>query len=163
MAIPIVRGGREIARQSGAMPDGACRAGRSCHEQQNFDVEQSDLGWIQMSDNIWRVEAPALNGLFPGVNSVIICDCGNQTFEIGTEVDLVGNKYIRYVECAGAGKQTRTQRIQVQFPGVSNMMLCLEFVQSQATKFGEQIMNFAEGSAKSADVPAKEGSAGRKS
>ena len=117
-----------------------------------------------MSDNIWRVEALALDGLrFPGVNGMIICDCGNQTFEICTEVDLVGNKYIRYVECADCGKQTRTQRIQVQFPGVSNIMLCLEFVQSQATKFGEQIMNFAEGSAKSADVPAKEGSAGRKS
>ena len=78
-----------------------------------------------MSDNIWRVKALALNGLqFPGVNSMIICDCGNQTFEIGTEVDLVGNKYIRYVECADCGKQARTQRIQVQFPGVSNMMIC---------------------------------------
>jgi hypothetical protein len=77
-----------------------------------------------MSDNPWRVEAPALNGLFPGVNRMIICDCGNQTFEIGSEVDLVGNKYIRYVECAGCGKQTRTQRTQVQFSGVSNMMIC---------------------------------------
>ena len=77
-----------------------------------------------MSDGIWRVEVPALNGVFPGVNSMIVCDCGNQTFEIGTEVDLVGNKYIRYAECAGCGKQTRMQRIQVQFPGVSNMMIC---------------------------------------
>jgi hypothetical protein len=39
----------------------------------------------------------------------------------------------------------------------------MEFVQSQANTFGEQTMNFAEGSAKSADVPAKEGPAGRKS
>ena len=78
-----------------------------------------------MSDNIWRVEALALNGLrFPGVNGMIICDCGNQIFKISTEVDLVGNKYIRYVECANCGKQTRTQQIQVQFPGVSNMMVC---------------------------------------
>jgi hypothetical protein len=78
-----------------------------------------------MSDNIWRVEALALNGLqFPGVSSMIVCDCGKCIFKIGTEVDLVGNKYIRYVECADCGKQTRTQQIQVQFPGVSNMMIC---------------------------------------
>jgi hypothetical protein len=78
-----------------------------------------------MSDNIWRVEALALDGpRFPGVNGMIICDCGNQTFEIGTEVDLVGNKYVRYVQCADCGKQMRTQRILVQFPGVSDMMIC---------------------------------------
>jgi hypothetical protein len=78
-----------------------------------------------MSNNIWRVEALARNGLqFPGVSSMMICDCGSHTFTIGTEVDLVGNKYICYVECADCGKQTRTQQIQVQFPGVSNRMIC---------------------------------------
>jgi hypothetical protein len=37
---------------------------------------------------------------------MMICDCGSHTFKIGIEVDLVGNKYIRCVECADCGKQT---------------------------------------------------------
>jgi hypothetical protein len=89
------------------------------------NVEQSDLRWIQISNNIWRVEALARDGLqFPGVSSMMICDCGSHAFTIGTEVDLVGNKHIRCVECADCGKQTRTQQIQAQFPGVSNKMIC---------------------------------------
>ena len=60
---------------------------------------------------------------FPGVNGMIICDCGTRSSKL-VQVDLVGNKCIRYVECANCGKQTRTQQIQVQFPGVSNMMIC---------------------------------------
>src|SRR6516225_9402524 len=105
------------------MSSGGWRSGGRIHEQQNFDVEQSDLGWIQMSDNIWRVEALALNGLrFPGVSSMIICDCGNETFEIGTEVDLVGNKHIRCVECADCGKQTAvsSRSAEVRPAGTSN-------------------------------------------
>jgi hypothetical protein len=96
------------------MSSGGWRSGGRIHEQQNFDVEQSDLGWIQMSDNIWRVEALALNGLqFPGVSSMIICDCGNQIFKIGTAARLFHPKRDRDVSARAATTAATFSSVQL--------------------------------------------------
>jgi hypothetical protein len=40
---------------------------------------------------------------FPGVNSMVVCNCGNTTFRIGVEADSATNNHIRCLECAECG------------------------------------------------------------
>ena len=74
-----------------------------------------------------------------------------------------GEKWKRWADRNISATQEYFKRLSQAKDLEQILRVHMEFVQSQATTFGEQIMNFAEGSAKSADVPAKEGSAGRKS
>ena len=40
---------------------------------------------------------------FPGVNAIVICDCGHTAFKVGIEADPIGNNHIRCIECIACG------------------------------------------------------------
>jgi len=39
------------------------------------------------------------------VNGIVVCDCGNRQFLIGSEEDAVGVNFIRLLECSKCGKE----------------------------------------------------------